>query len=286
MSSADRDRPGEDWSGEQGRTWRDNLARFEGMIAPIGAALLTQAGFRPGERVIDIGCGGGGTTMNIGRAVSPGGHATGLDISRDLVRAASVRASTGTQSDVQFVCADAATATVTGGPFDRLFSRFGSMFFPDAKAGFRNLRRMVRDGGRIDLAVWAPPGENGWMSLIQGTLAPFMTPPDSPPDPHAPGPFAFADTAYLTDVLTQAGFGEIAITACERAMPIGGPGSGPEDSASFILTATMVGRGIPEERQAAATAALAEAFAAHHVPGRGVLLDGKAWLVTALAQAQ
>jgi len=284
MSDADADRPAEDWGGDMGRNWLDHLPRFEGMIAPIGAALMTHAGFRPGERVIDIGCGGGGTTMNIGRAVSPGGHVTGLDLSPDLVRAAQLRASMGTQSDLRFVCADAAIASVTGSPFDRLFSRFGSMFFPDAKAGFRNLRRMVKAGGRIDLAVWAPPRENGWMTLIQGTLAPFVTPPESPPDPHAPGPFALADAVYLTEILTEAGFGDIALIACERSLPIGGPGAHAEESAHFILTATNVGRQVPEDRREAAIAALAAAFAPHHTPDKGVLLDGKAWLVTAYAR--
>jgi len=284
MSIAEHGLVGEDWGGDMGRNWLANLQKFEGMIQPIGAALLTHAAFRPGERVIDIGCGGGGTTISIGRSVSPGGHATGLDISKDLVEAANVRASMGTQSDVRFVCADAATASVTGAPFDRLFSRFGSMFFPDAKAGFRNLRRMVRDGGRIDLAVWAPPKDNEWISLVQATLAPLVPAPDSPPDPRAPGPFALADTDWLTQVLEQAGFGDIAITPCQRAQPIGGPGASAEDAARFIVAATHVVRQLPEAAQEKAIAALTEAFAPHHVPGKGVLLDGKAWLVTATAR--
>jgi len=272
---------GEDWGGDMGRTWLENLPRFEGMIAPIGAALLTHAAFKPGERVIDIGCGGGGTTINIGRSVSPGGQAVGLDISPDLIRAANARASLGTQSEVRFVCADAATATVTGGPFDRLFSRFGSMFFADPAAGFRNLRRMVRDGGRIDLAVWAPPQENEWMATIQATLAPFVTPPDSPPDPRAPGPFALADTDYLTGLLTQAGFGAPEITPCACSLPVGGPATSAQDAARFVLTATHAGRLVAEARQEEAIGALADAFAPHHVPGKGVLIGGKAWLVTA-----
>ena len=284
MSSADESLGTEDWAGDQGRNWLAHLQRFEGMIAPIGAALMTHAAFRPGERVVDIGCGGGGTTINIGRSVSPGGHVTGVDISEDLILSACARASMGTQSDVRFVCADAATVVVTGAPFDRLFSRFGSMFFQDAAAGFRNLRRMVRDGGRIDLAVWTPPLENQWMATARAALADMLTPPESPPDPHAPGPFAFADTAYLTQVLAQAGFGDVVVTPCERALPIGGAGATPREGATFILTATTLAQLVPEDRRDAAIDALAAAFAPHHVPGKGNLLTGKAWLVTARAQ--
>lgn len=283
MSNAEQGLGAENWAGDMGRNWLANLQRFESMIAPIGAALLTHAKFKPGERVIDIGCGGGGTTIAIGRAVSPGGHATGLDISPDLIWSCGARASQGTQSDVRFVCADAATATVTGAPFDRLFSRFGSMFFPYAKAGFRNLRRMVKDGGRIDLGVWAGPQENPWLQTMMGAVADYVTPPETPPDPHAPGPFAFADTAYLTEVLEQAGFGEIAIEPCLRDMPVGGAGATPREAAEFILTAMHLAGEVPEEKREEAIGKVADALAPYHVSGKGNLMPGKAWLVTAKA---
>ncbi|MBB5987357.1 class I SAM-dependent methyltransferase [Sphingobium lignivorans] len=275
----------EEWSGEMGRNWLANLQRFESMIAPLGAAFITQAEFRPGERVIDVGCGGGGTSIAIGRAVSPGGHVTGLDISQDLIWACGARASQGTQSDVRFVCADAATVTVTGGPFDRLFSRFGSMFFADAKAGFRNLRRMVRDGGRIDLAVWAGPQDNPWMQVMMGALQPYVAPPETPADPRAPGPFVFADTDYLKEVLHDAGFRDVHVDACMRDMPIGGAGAGPEEAADFVLSAMHLGGQIPEDQRAAAHEALTAAFAPHHVAGKGVLLPGQALFVRATAAA-
>ncbi len=68
---------GNEWAGEQGRLWLANLAKFEGMIMPVGAALVKRAAFRPGENVLDLGCGGGPTTITIARCVSPGGSATG-----------------------------------------------------------------------------------------------------------------------------------------------------------------------------------------------------------------
>ena len=283
MSTAEQPLEAESWAGEMGRNWLANLQKFEGMIAPIGAAFITMAQFRPGERVIDIGCGGGGTSMAIGRAVSPGGRVTGLDISRDLIESCMIRASMGTQSEVQFVCADAATAKVTAAPFDRLFSRFGSMFFADPKAAFGNLRQMLKDGGRMDLAVWAGPQENGWVKIMMGALADFTSPPASPPDPHAPGPFAFADTAWLTEVLEAAGFADIRIEPCERDLLVGGPGATPEDAADFILSAMHFAEQVPEERRAEAKAKLAAALAPHHVPGKGNLLPGKALIVTAKA---
>ncbi len=275
----------EEWAGDMGRNWLANLARFEGMIAPVGAALITHAGFRPGENVVDLGCGGGGTTITIARCVSPGGSATGLDISQDLIDHCGVRASQGTQSRIYWVCADAARVIPTNAPFDRLFSRFGSMFFDDAKAGFRNLRRMVKPGGRIDLAVWGPPAENEWTRLVNGVIATHL--PDAPrPDPRAPGPFAFADTAYLTDVLEQAGFGRIAIQPFETPLAIGGAGATPQEAAAFVIGSTHMGRLLQNAgpgKEEAALADLTAAFTPYHVPGKGTLIGGKVWFVTAFA---
>lgn len=274
----------EDWSSDMGRKWLSNLARFEGMIAPIGAALIEHAGFKPGEHVIDIGCGGGATTITIGRCVSPGGSVTGLDISQDLIDAAGIRASQGTQSRVYWVCADAATVMPTAAPFDRLVSRFGTMFFADPPAAFRNLRAMLKAGGRIDLAVWAPPAENQWISTVMAAIGKHVTLPR--PDPRAPGPFALADTGYLTELLIQGGFGDIRIEPCVRDLPIGGPGASPEEAATLLATTMSFAAAIEAagpEKQADVFAEIVAALAPYHVPGKGNLLGGKAWLVTATA---
>jgi SAM-dependent methyltransferase len=96
----------EDWTGEMGAKWLANLERFEAMIAPAGAAFLAHVAPRPGERVIDSGCGGGGTTIAIARAVAPGGEALGIDIAPMLVAAARKRAEG--LANIRFLNADAA----------------------------------------------------------------------------------------------------------------------------------------------------------------------------------
>jgi hypothetical protein len=155
------------------------------------------------------------------------------------------------------------------------------MFFDDAYAGFRNLRKMIKPGGRIDLAVWGPPAENDWIQLINGVAARHL--PDlTRPDPRAPGPFAFGDKAYLTEVLEQADFGKIAIEPFEAKLAIGGAGATPEDAADFVVGSTHMGR-LLQEAGPQAVADLAAAFAPHHLPGKGTLIGGKVWMVTAWA---
>lgn len=274
---------GEDWAGEMGARWLASLDRFEGMIAPIGNALLAQADFQPSERVLDLGCGGGASTLAIAEAVGPEGAAVGLDVAPMLVERARQRAAAA-GSPARFICADAASAVIDEPPFDRLFSRFGSMFFEAPVPAFTNLRAMLKPGARIDLAVWAAPRDNLWMMEVMGTVRQHIDIP--PATPRAPGPFAFEDLTYLEEILTGAGFSGMDVTAYEGRQPVGGPGAAPEEAVDFVLSSMAVGRVLDEagaETRSAARADLINLFTARHVPGEGVLMACKVWLVTARA---
>lgn len=275
---------GEDWAGEMGAKWLANLSRFEGMIAPIGAALLARAAFQPGERVLDIGCGGGGTTIAIANAVAPGGEAVGVDISPDLTAASTRRASKAGVGNVRFICADASSVQLPDAPFDRLFSRFGSMFFAEPHQAFANLRSLLRPGARIDLAVWAPPRDNLWMMEMMGVVRNHI---DIPPAvPRAPGPFAFEDLDYLNEVLAAGGFSNPDVVGYAGLQPVGGAGATPQEAVTFVLSSMAVGKLLDEQGadvRAAAEGELVEMFAKHHAPDQGVMMRGKAWLVSATA---
>ncbi len=163
-----------EWAGAMGDKWLANIDGFEGMIAAVGAALMAKAAFAPGERVVDIGCGGGATTIEIGRAVGPDGEALGLDVSESLLDTARQRA--GGIGNVHFLAADAGTLALDA-PRDRLFSRFGVMFFNDFPAAFANMRNMLRPGGRADFSAWAPAREHGWIVVMQAIRAKHVTRP-------------------------------------------------------------------------------------------------------------
>jgi ubiquinone/menaquinone biosynthesis C-methylase UbiE len=275
---------GEDWAGEMGAKWLANLARFEGMIAPIGEALLRQADFKPGARVLDIGCGGGGTSIAIAKAVAPSGEVLGIDISPDLTTASTERANDTGISNVRFICADASTAQLDDKPFDRLFSRFGSMFFSEPHKAFTNLHSLLRPGARIDLAVWGSPPDNLWMMEMMGVVRRYV---DIPPAiPRTPGPFAFEDIDYLNEILASGGFSEANVIPYNGLQPIGGVNAAPHDAVSFVLSSMAVGRALEEQGadvRAAAEEDLVELFQNHYVAEQGVMMQGKAWLVSATA---
>jgi len=275
---------GEDWAGEMGAKWLANLARFEGMIAPIGEALLKQADFKPGARVLDIGCGGGGTTIAIAKAIAPSGEVVGIDISPDLTTASLRRAKDAGVTNIRFICADGATVQLEDAPFDRLFSRFGSMFFPEPHKAFANLHSLLRPGARIDLAVWGPPRDNLWMMEMMGVVRRYVYIP--PAVPRSPGPFAFEDLDYLNEILVSGGFSGVNVIPYEGLQPIGGADAAPHDAVSFVLSSMAVGRVLAEQGadvRATAETDLVELFQKHYVAGEGVMMKGKAWLVSATA---
>lgn len=275
---------GEDWAGEMGDRWLTNLSGFEGSIAPIGYALIEHAGYTGGERILDLGCGGGATTLEIAKKIGAEGRATGLDISPALVDFANRRAREAGVSNAHFICADAATAQPTEAPFDRLFSRFGSMFFAEPVPAFANLRAMLKPGAQIDLAVWAPPADNPWMAGAMGVIRSHVEMPA--PVPRAPGPFAFEEPEYVSVVLKGAGFSEIRVTPHTCLLPVGGPGNTPEQAAAFVTNGMSFGEILkekPAEVHDAAMQDILTLFQAHHIPGSGVVMGAKVWLISALA---
>ena len=274
----------EDWAGDMGLKWLASLSLFEEMIAPIGDALLGRADYRDGETVIDLGCGGGATTLAIAQSVAPTGQVMGVDISPDLVAAARERAEKSGAKNIAFTCADAATVTLAEAPYDRLFSRFGSMFFDDPVGAFSHLHGLLRKGGRIDLAVWGPPRDNLWIMEMMGVVRNHVEVP--PAVPRAPGPFAFEDLEYLGEIMAGSGFTNMDVLAYDGLQPVGGRGATPAQAVEFAFASMAAGRLLNDKGDAikqAASRELKDVFARHHVEGEGVMMQGKAWLVSAIA---
>jgi len=273
----------EDWAGEMGERWLANMDRFEGMLAPVGRALLDRCAFRPGESVVDIGCGAGRTSMDIARQVVPSGRVLGIDISPQLVAAAGRRAQAEHLGNVSFRCADATSVALEGPPFDRLFSRFGLMFFEDPWAAFANLHTLLRAGGRADFSVWAPAKENPWIVEVMGVVGQYVELPER--QPRAPGPFALDDPAYIRELLEQGGFSATRIDTWEGKQPVGGPGAAPEQAVDFVFDAMSFGKVLDDKGEAVRAKVKADlaALFARHRSAAGVEMPGKAFFVTAVA---
>ena len=267
------------WNETAGPTWAAMQNPLDRQLEPLGRAGMAALALRPGEQVIDIGCGAGATTLQLAAAVAPDGGATGLDISGTLLALARSRSQG--RERVRFLEADAQTYRFQPASFDALFSRFGVMFFADPVAAFANLRSALKPGGRLAFVCWRRPDENPIMTLpMAAALAHVPAPP--PPEPGAPGPFAFADPDRVRGILGDAGFRDVVLTPHDEKI-----GGGDLDTAlDLALKVGPLGgllREHPDKRDVV-LGAVREALVAHDGPD-GVKLASATWIVTARRDA-
>ena len=257
------------------RAWAEVRELLELQLAPLGRRGLEVLAPRPGECVLDIGCGGGETALDLARAVAPNGTVTGVDLSAAVL--AYAQRAAGGCGRVRFVHADAQVFPFEPASFDAAFSRFGVMFFTDPIAAFVNIRRSLGPNGRLACVCWRALEENPLDMVPLGAASPHL-PPQPAHDPDAPGPFAFADPDRVRGVLERAGFTEIAITAHDEQV-----GSGDLDAMLAVCTRVgALGKILREhpELRAAVLPAVRSALAAHDGP-HGCRLKAATWIVTA-----
>jgi ubiquinone/menaquinone biosynthesis C-methylase UbiE len=206
------------WNGPGGEHWTELQETMDRNLGAIHAALLPFAAAKPGEHILDIGCGTGTTTLALADAAGPSGKLMGVDISKPMLGLARERAKKAGKP-IEFVEADA-SAYPFKTEFDLVFSRFGVMFFDDPPAAFENIHRALKPTGRLAFVCWRTPPENAWASVPLAAARPFL-PPSQPVDPLAPGPFAFADADRIKLILTQAGFRNVQTNKLDTAMSMG-----------------------------------------------------------------
>lgn len=267
------------WNGRAGQTWAELQRLLDMELRPLG--LEAQAALKPaaGERVLDIGCGSGETSLDLAAAVAPGGAVLGVDLSRPMLDIAERRAAAA-DLEVRFDVADAQASDFGGERFDAAFSRFGVMFFSDPAAAFANILKALKSGGRLAFVCWRPASENPLMTA-PFRAAEHLVPPAPPSDPLAPGPFAFADPERVRRILGEAGFGQVAIRPFDAKV-----GGWTPDEA--LVVAQRVGplgamlRDNPELRPKVLDAVAGELQ--RHLGADGkVRMDAAVWIVTATA---
>jgi SAM-dependent methyltransferase len=261
------------WNSSMGERWAENQENLDQLLAPLSEAAISAAMLQEGERVLDVGCGCGATALAM---ADQGAIATGIDISQPMLAQARSRAEG--RSNPEFVLADAALQEFNG-DYDLMFSRFGVMFFVEPVAAFANLRTALRSGGRVCFLCWQPADRNPWVSVPMAAALQFL-PPSEPMDPKAPGPFAFGDSDYVSDILTQAGFDDVRVTPLEHPLSLG------EDAtvaAEFITRIGPVSRVLVDLDQSRRDDLMNEVRTAlqPHQGDRGVELGAACWIVTA-----
>jgi ubiquinone/menaquinone biosynthesis C-methylase UbiE len=193
----------------QARGWSARADEIRDFGMPVSVWMIDQLALQPGQRVLELAAGPGDTGFMAAELVNPGGSlvstdAVGpmLDIARDRAQALEVPNVEFRELDLQWI--DLETATV-----DAVLCRWGLMFAPDPGASLQEIRRVLRPGGRVALAVWAGPERNPWVTIPTRALVELGQ--VEPPDPNAPGMFALADAERLRELLEAAGFVDVVV---------------------------------------------------------------------------
>lgn len=247
-------------------------------FAALTTQLLARIATLPGKAILDIGCGAGELSLALSRARRDA-RIVGLDISADLLAAARSRSSH--HANLEFILADAATWQPDGFSPDLLVSRHGVMFFDEPVKAFAHLRGIAAPGARLAFSCFRTPRENPWMAQLAALLPAEDGAP--PPDPDAPGPFAFADPQRVEAILAGSGWTGVDMAPVDYAY-VAGAGADPvADALAFFLRigpAARRFREIGEANREPLLAMIREWLEANR-DGDLIAFPAAAWLVTA-----
>lgn len=265
------------WDGEEGDRWTEDAERYEATGCRVWQRFLDTGPVEVSDRVLDIGCGTGASTLDAARIASAGA-ALGVDLSARMLARARRRAEAEGLTNVRFEQADAQVHPFEANAFDVAISSFGAMFFADPVAAFANMARALRPGGRLAMLTWRDLARNEWLTALRGALA--MGRQLAEPPPGAPGPFGLADPDRVQAILGAAGFEDVELQAIDDPLQLG---PDADDAFEFVRNMGIV-HGLTQDLDDATRArALDEVRAVleAHQSDEGVLLGTSVWLITA-----
>jgi len=237
---------------------------------------------KPGDKVVDVGCGFGDTAIELAKTVGPTGSVLGLDCCDAFLQFGREDARAQGIDNVRFVEAD-----VQSYPFapehDFCFSRFGTQFFENPVVALRNMRQSLRPGGTVTMIVWRTIDDNPWLGLPKQIVAEYLPPPGEDARTCGPGPFSMADPEQVRLQLKGAGYEDVDFERIDAPVLVG---STPDDAVEFQLALGPAGEiyreagEIAERRHDEITAALKSELARHETD-EGIVMQSSSWKVTA-----
>jgi SAM-dependent methyltransferase len=271
----------EHWNGSEDEHWFAQADRYDRQLAPFADALFERINLTSSDRILDVGCGCGATTI---AAAILGSRAVGVDLSTAMLALARERATRSGLTNTEFMLADAQTHPFESESFDIVISRFGVMFFDDPTAAFANLHSSMVDDGRLAFVCWQPLEANEWLLLPGLAAAQHVPLPDLGPS-DGPGMFSLAAIQKIQIVLASAGYRDVSIESIAPTITLGGGGD-VDETLDFLL-GTGIAHAVldpaPPDERSRAVDAIRAAICERYEPGIGVLMGSGAWLVTASA---
>ena len=188
--------------------WDRRYDWYAAVFAPLASWCCVAAGVGPGVRLLDVACGTGLVTLPAARLAGTNGRVVAIDLAADMVSVVTRRARAANLETVEAHEMDAEDLQFDDGAFDAVTCACGLMFVPDVPRALHEMRRVLRPGGRLAVAVWDEPGKSPFLTLA-GQAAAAISPP-APPVPGAPGGFRFSGPGELVGLLREAGVAGVA----------------------------------------------------------------------------
>ncbi len=246
-------------------------------------AVFPKLPVRPGDRVLDVGCGFGDTAIKLARIVGPEGEVVGIDCCDAFLTAAEADREQAGVPNLSFMRGDAEIA-LPEAEFDFVFARFGTMFFANPVAGLRNMRRALRPGGRMTHIVWRERADNPWLSMAKDVVLRFLPAPGEDARTCGPGPFSMSDEPMVRRMMEVAGYEGITFERVDAPVLIG---HDVRDAIEFQLAIGPAGEVYreagekAEARRREIEGALAEAIRAQTTAADGIIMPSSSWVISA-----
>jgi len=267
----------------------DKFVRFRHLLiaglAGHSDQLLSRRLFRAGDRVLDIGCGFGDSTLKIANAVGPTGQAVGVDCAERFIQASERDAAAAGIRNASFFTADVQVDALRG-PYDHAFARFGTMFFMLPGAAMRNIRQALKPGGMFAQIVWRQREDNPWLheaELRVREIVPVTSHEDTTEVHCGPGPFSMSGPDMVSSMLKSAGFTGITFERFDADICIG---RNLEDAVEFAMALGPAGEimrlaGAEGERLKPRVALALRDTLSVYARADGVWAPSSTWFITA-----
>jgi len=263
--------------------------RFRHLLSGNGAVHSSMAyehfGIKPGDKVLDIGCGYGETCLEIGEMVGPEGEVLGLDCTQAFLDIANRERDESGLGNVKFVLGDAQTYELPENYYDVVYSRFGVMFFQNVVYALKNAYKTLKPGGKLCMIVWRTIDDNPCWGMAKDIALRHLPPPGDNAQTCGPGPFSMADEETTRAMMNAAGFENIVLFKRNDAhIPVG---TGMEEALDFQILVGPSGEIIREagelgqEKLGTIRQGMMDSFKKYEMED-GVFLPSSTWFIMAI----
>ena len=196
--------------------WAEHAEKVDARSALLTEKLLTLSAPRPGERVLELACGPGGVGLAAADRVAPDGEVVLSDVAAEMTAIASARAKARRLGNVTTRVRDLEQIDEPDRSFDVVLCREGLMLVPDPPRAAREIRRVLRPGGRVAVAVWGPRERNPWLGVMFDAVSAQLGCPVPPTG--IPGPFSLENADKLAALLADAQLSDVVVS--ELPLPL------------------------------------------------------------------